>query len=145
MIAIILQMCFTWNAWTSDDITFDLGEYMLCVEFVQSLSIITACVPYLKPFYLGLGSGMMRSDDLRRHGMLGSYGYGRNGLFSSSRRTDGQQSSRTHTILGASTHLSEDNGITYEGELRSKPGSMNAGSGSSEHSRSVTMKQQPGA
>lgn len=30
---------------------------------VLNLSIVTCCVPYLKPFYLGLESGLMQSND----------------------------------------------------------------------------------
>lgn len=35
-------------------------------QFAQALSIITACVPYLKPFFASLQTGMIRTDDLRR-------------------------------------------------------------------------------
>lgn len=34
----------------------------------QTLGIVTACVPYLKPFIQSLESGMIRSDDIRRRG-----------------------------------------------------------------------------
>lgn len=33
------------------------------------MSMITACIPYLKPFYESLQSGLIRSDDLRRRGL----------------------------------------------------------------------------
>jgi len=35
---------------------------------VQNLGIITACIPYIKPFLESLESGMIRTDDLRRRG-----------------------------------------------------------------------------
>ncbi|KAL8685423.1 MAG: hypothetical protein Q9218_007773 [Villophora microphyllina] len=54
---------------------FDLWSSVVCVQFVQSLSIITACVPYLKPFFDSLESGMIRSDDVRRRGLGPEYFY----------------------------------------------------------------------
>lgn len=39
---------------------------VICSLCVVSFSIVTACVPYLKPFFASLESGMLRTDDLRR-------------------------------------------------------------------------------
>ncbi|KAF6241499.1 hypothetical protein HO173_000209 [Letharia columbiana] len=76
IVATGLQLGFSGRAHGSTDLTLDLWPPALCTQFVQNLSIMTACVPYLKPFYLGLESGMIRTDDLRRHGLIGTYGYG---------------------------------------------------------------------
>ena len=35
---------------------------------IQCLGILTACVPYLKPFLQSLNSGMIGNDDIRRRG-----------------------------------------------------------------------------
>ncbi|KAF7954416.1 hypothetical protein EAE96_005538 [Botrytis aclada] len=51
-----------------DDPTFDPWRTTICNQIVQCLSIITACVPYLKLFLDSLESGLLRSDDLRRRG-----------------------------------------------------------------------------
>ena len=75
MAATILQIVYSQNGYVSEDPTFDLWQQALCTQFIQNLSVITTCVPYLKPFYLGLGSGMMWTDDLRRQGLVGNYGY----------------------------------------------------------------------
>lgn len=40
---------------------------VLCAQVVQNSSIITACVPYLKPFLESLESGMIRSDNIPQH------------------------------------------------------------------------------
>ena len=45
------------------------------MQLVQSFSIIFACIPYLKPFFASLESGLIRSDDTRRR-------EGRTSLFS---------------------------------------------------------------
>ena len=45
--------------------------YALTTQFVEYLSIVTACGPYLKPLLENLSSGMMANDDLARR--AGSY------------------------------------------------------------------------
>jgi hypothetical protein len=42
----------------------------IAIMLVENLSIITACVPYLKPFLESLESGLIRNDDLRRRGEI---------------------------------------------------------------------------
>jgi hypothetical protein len=49
----------------------------ICTQLVQALAIITACVPYLKPFMDSLESGGFRADDQKRKAHLyGSHPYG---------------------------------------------------------------------
>ncbi|KAF4627810.1 hypothetical protein G7Y89_g10344 [Cudoniella acicularis] len=48
----------------------------ITITLVENLSIITACVPYLKPFLQSLESGLVRSDDLRRRGDITNFGTG---------------------------------------------------------------------
>ncbi|KAL8932201.1 MAG: hypothetical protein Q9211_006463 [Gyalolechia sp. 1 TL-2023] len=74
--AIIVQLVYVNRTRDSADETFDTWPTLLCAETVQSLSIITACIPCMKPFLESLESGMLRSDDLRRRGMGGSNSYG---------------------------------------------------------------------
>jgi hypothetical protein len=52
----------------SSDVTFFYWPVALAMVVAQSLGIITACIPYLKPFIQSLESGMIRSDDIRRRG-----------------------------------------------------------------------------
>ena len=49
---------------------------MICTQLIQAASISAACIPYLKPFLKSFESGLLASDDLRRRGMKGVYGYG---------------------------------------------------------------------
>ena len=63
------------QALRSANYTYDAWPDALCVQLVQSLSIITACLPYLKPFFASLQTGMIRNDDLRRRNGGKASGY----------------------------------------------------------------------
>ncbi|KAL9000337.1 MAG: hypothetical protein Q9169_001054 [Polycauliona sp. 2 TL-2023] len=90
--AIVVQMVYQDRAKGSSDRTFMMWPVVLCAQAVQSLSIITACIPCLKPFLESLESGMIRVDDLRRRGMNGTYGYGSHNLSNlSSLRSNGKK------------------------------------------------------
>lgn len=60
----------------SNDPTFDMWQATLLIQVVQCLSLVTVCVPVLKPFLDSLESGQLRADDLRRQNKSG-YGYNR--------------------------------------------------------------------
>lgn len=38
-------------------------EVLMCLGFVQTLSIITACLPYLKPFFSSLQANMIQNSE----------------------------------------------------------------------------------
>jgi hypothetical protein len=63
------------------DVSYDQWLVQIAMALAQTLAIVTACVPYLKPFMDGLESGMIRSDDLLRRteppGKTGGYAYGK--------------------------------------------------------------------
>ena len=70
-----MQLVYLRRASGSEDFTYRVWPAVLCNQLVQDLSIITACVPYIKPFLESLESGMIRTDDLRRRGVTAAYGY----------------------------------------------------------------------
>ena len=74
--ATIAQIALTTRSSLLKDPTYDLWPAVVSTQIVQALSITTACLMYLRPFLESLESGLIRSDDLRRTGMVGSYGYG---------------------------------------------------------------------
>ncbi|KAL8695664.1 MAG: hypothetical protein Q9224_003251 [Gallowayella concinna] len=78
--AITVQLIYHNRPAHTSDMTFKTWPTVLSAQMVQSLSIITACIPSLKPFLESLESGMLRSDDLRRRGIGGVYGYGSHNL-----------------------------------------------------------------
>lgn len=69
------QMVFTNRAANTTDPSFHLWKIILINQIVLTVSITTACIPYLRPFLDSVESGLLRSDDLRRRGLEGSYGY----------------------------------------------------------------------
>jgi hypothetical protein len=75
----------------STDISYNQWLVQIAMALAQTLAIVTACVPYLKPFMDGLESGMIRSDDLLRRaepsGKGSGYAYGKNQKTSSIRPT----------------------------------------------------------
>lgn len=59
--AIIAQLTLLNQERDSDDVTLDRWPYYLSVQFVQSLSVIIACVPYIKNVLVGVESGMFQT------------------------------------------------------------------------------------
>ena len=59
--AIIAQLILLTQQRNSSDATLDTWSYYLSAQFVQSLSVITACIPYIKNALLGVESGMFQT------------------------------------------------------------------------------------
>ena len=112
--AIVMQVVYQNRAKGTDNRTFEMWPVVLCAQIVQSLSIITACIPCLKPFLESLESGMLRSDDLRRRGMNGVYGYGSHNLNSlSNSRSGGKKEKSQHASnASAGKHYKLPNNIS---------------------------------
>ncbi|KAI0886766.1 uncharacterized protein GGS22DRAFT_199121 [Annulohypoxylon maeteangense] len=51
---------------TYEDATYTYWSFVLAMVLAQNLGVMTASVPYLKPFLDSLESGLIRSDDIRR-------------------------------------------------------------------------------
>ncbi|KAI0415021.1 hypothetical protein F5X98DRAFT_389374 [Xylaria grammica] len=47
------------------DLTFNSWKYLLATVFVQGLSIITVCIPYIRNLLLGMESGMIQTGHVR--------------------------------------------------------------------------------
>ncbi|KAL8897668.1 MAG: hypothetical protein Q9207_007098 [Kuettlingeria erythrocarpa] len=67
--AVVAQLAFFNSAFRSEQAIFDLWSEIICTEVVETLSVMTACVPHLKRFFDSIESGMLRNDDLRRRGL----------------------------------------------------------------------------
>ena len=61
--AVIVQLVKLNDVKASNDPILDVWAYQICVQCVQALGMITACVPYLKPFLESLQAGALRTDD----------------------------------------------------------------------------------
>ena len=131
IIAIICQLVYSRGVYTSSDLTYDVWKTTLCAQFVQNLSVVTSSIPYLKPFYMGIESGLIRNDDLRRLGFSSEYGYGPAMWMKAGGKTSGRntqtsgrtQSQRHNPAYGAHPELNASyNGSTPAGSLRSSEG-----------------------
>lgn len=118
VLAVALQIYYSKDALSSSDPTFDLWKSTLVMQVVQSLSILTACIPILKPFLDSLESGQLRADDLRRKQKMGGsnsdraayYGY-RSGSAHNSRA---RRSSRPLDSVDAITSAISNRSRVYE-------------------------------
>lgn len=84
-----------------------MWQAIVTAQVVQCLSIVTACVPYLKPFLDSLESGQMRADDLRRRGKMGISGYGGSGSNQQSGGTAGAKPALVDATASSSSQKSE--------------------------------------
>lgn len=123
---IVPEVIYRRQAYSSDDFTFAVWPAVVCAQFVASMSIVTASVPYLQPFFKSLQSGMIRTDDTRRRDgttILGNYrskksshwsgggGKSLSNRFPSS-ESGAQRSSRTKTLeLGSWAQASRPDGV----------------------------------
>ncbi|MCJ1310347.1 hypothetical protein MMC25_004011 [Agyrium rufum] len=73
--SIVSELVFRHRNRNSQDPTYDAWPVLISLQFAQSLSIIIACIPYLKPFLLSIESGLIRTDDTRRLGGRSFLGY----------------------------------------------------------------------
>lgn len=64
--AVICELVYLNHTRRSSDLTFDLWRSALSTQLVQCASILTACIPHMRIFYINSESGMIRADDLRR-------------------------------------------------------------------------------
>ncbi|KAI4151560.1 MAG: hypothetical protein LQ340_003434 [Diploschistes diacapsis] len=58
---------------TNDDPFFGTWPVTICTQLIQFLSLMSACVLYLRPFLEALTSGFINGDDLRRRGQIKPY------------------------------------------------------------------------
>ena len=63
--SIIAQLTLLNRKRDTNDTTLDTWPYQLSAQFVQNLSVITACVPYIKNVLLGVESGMFQTGRFR--------------------------------------------------------------------------------
>ncbi|KAF2870045.1 hypothetical protein BDV95DRAFT_639084 [Massariosphaeria phaeospora] len=62
--AVAAQLSFFNHYSHSKDFTYDYWRSVLCVQIAQNLSIITACLPCMHPFIIGILAGREKTDAL---------------------------------------------------------------------------------
>lgn len=64
------------NGFSSSNPTKDLWTWTMTTQIIECVTILTACVPYLRPLLESLPTGLYSSDD-RRRGTPSELGYSR--------------------------------------------------------------------
>ena len=75
MITAVIRIVYLRKLSYRRDFTFEAWPAALCALIEESISIIAACIPYLKPFLESLESGMMNKDKFRREGLTELYAH----------------------------------------------------------------------
>jgi hypothetical protein len=76
IIATSVQMAYL-SGVSSSNPTRDLWKWTLITQIIECITILTSCVPYLRPLLEALPSGLYGSDELRRRGTPSELGYSR--------------------------------------------------------------------
>jgi len=95
IIPTIIQIVYLRQTVDSRDRTHDPWLAVLLSQILNSLSVVVSCVPYLKPFFESLESGLLRADDMRRLSKSKGYGYGYN-QSSQTKSKHSQKSQQSH-------------------------------------------------
>lgn len=68
VVATVVQLIKLRELLQSQDPIFDGWQYYLTTQLIQNLSVITACIPYVKNLFLAMKSGFFQTGDfhLRR-------------------------------------------------------------------------------
>lgn len=77
IVATAVQFAYL-DGFTSENPTRDLWKWTLITQVVECTTILTSCVPYLRPVFESLPSGLYGSDEMRRRGTPSELGYSRN-------------------------------------------------------------------
>ncbi|KAI1907712.1 hypothetical protein LOZ53_003376 [Ophidiomyces ophidiicola] len=86
VVAVALQLYFLNQVQNTKNATFDYWRMSICTQIVQALAVVTACIPFLKPFLDSLESGLLRADDQYRRSTKGSYRYNLSGSKASGKK-----------------------------------------------------------
>ncbi|KAI8938406.1 hypothetical protein NX059_004301 [Plenodomus lindquistii] len=76
IVATAVQMAYL-HGFTSKNPTEDLWKWTILTQIIACITILTSCVPYLRPLLESLSSGLYGSDELRRRGTPSELGYSR--------------------------------------------------------------------
>ncbi|KAH6611946.1 hypothetical protein C7974DRAFT_406639 [Boeremia exigua] len=76
IVATAVQMAYI-GGFASDNPTRDLWKWTLVTQIVECITILTSCIPYLRPLLESIPSGLYGSDEIRRRGTPSELGYSR--------------------------------------------------------------------
>lgn len=86
--AALARLIYLYPVDPHDNPQFHLWVPVICTQVQVCLTISTACIPYMKPFFEGVEAGVWRVDDVRRKGMTGTdiYAYGSGGYLNAHKK-----------------------------------------------------------
>lgn len=96
IIATAIQLAYT-PAFDDPNTTRALWKWTLTAQVIECITILTSCVPYLRPLLESLPSGMYGADELRRRGTPSELGYSRNRSKTSSFKLSSSHSNTAHS------------------------------------------------
>ena len=102
------------GGFTSLNPTRDLWEWTLVTQIIECITILTSCVPYLRPLLESVPSGLYGSDELRRRGTSSEHGYSRS-------KSGSYQLSSTASKVGAGIRHSRRSQMESSGIKRFLP------------------------
>ncbi|PVH98101.1 hypothetical protein DM02DRAFT_478682, partial [Periconia macrospinosa] len=76
IVATAIQICYVPTFYSADR-TRALWKWTLTTQVIECLTILTSCVPYLRPLLEDLPSGLYGAGELRRRGTPSESGYAR--------------------------------------------------------------------
>ncbi|KZM20638.1 hypothetical protein ST47_g8280 [Ascochyta rabiei] len=76
IVATAVQMTYI-GGLSSPDSTRELWKWTLMTQIIECITILTSCVPYLRPLLESIPSGLYGSDEIRRRGTPSELGYSR--------------------------------------------------------------------
>ncbi|KAJ4987855.1 hypothetical protein SVAN01_06585 [Stagonosporopsis vannaccii] len=76
IIATAVQMAYI-DGFASPNPTRHLWKWTLITQIIECITILTSCVPYLRPLLESIPSGLYGSDEIRRRGTPSELGYSR--------------------------------------------------------------------
>lgn len=112
VVAAVAQLAVHWRAYATADVTSNIWLPTILNQVVVTTSVITSCLPFLKPLMLSLESGIARVPDEPREltfmgssrdkysGQSGQSGTGHSGTGHSASRSSARQSSTRQLDLG---------------------------------------------
>ena len=129
--AMVAQLYYLNLTSGTSDFTFDLFSVAMINQIVVALSIFTACVPYMRPFFESLETGMIRNDDLRRRAPS---------MFSSKYKSNRKDRSGNSSLPKSSVILRPLENGANRSEVQAEPNGWHDAESVSSRSRFINME-----
>lgn len=96
IVASAVQIAYT-SGFSSPNPTTDIWRWTLLTQVIECVTILTSCVPYLRPIFESLPSGLLGSDELRRRGTPSKHAYAKSKSYQLSSSTSKTRPETRHS------------------------------------------------